>query len=316
MRIDTHVHFRDGVQNYKETIAHGLAVAKSAGVEYVFDMPNTSPPILRRADVEKRLALVPESEKERYYLYIGATANPQQLKEAATVVNENERVIGFKMFAGKSTGDMQIIEEEKQKLVYKTLADAGYDGVISVHCEKESMMKDFFDPKNPISHSLSRPKEAEIESVKDQIKFAKEANFKGTLNICHVSCAESVELKEQAKKELKVTCEVMPHHVIWGNEKMNEPCGALYKMNPPLRNPEDVKALQECIRGGKVDFIGTDHAPHSIGEKLYAGYPSGFPSLYLYKDFVENFLPSIGVSQKLIDEMTFSNIVKTFNLKL
>ena len=45
MRIDPHVHLRDGEQNYKETIIHGLQTAKKAGVTQVFDMPNTQKPI-------------------------------------------------------------------------------------------------------------------------------------------------------------------------------------------------------------------------------------------------------------------------------
>ncbi|MBT4870380.1 MAG: amidohydrolase family protein, partial [Candidatus Diapherotrites archaeon] len=294
MRIDTHVHFRDGDQSYKETIKHGLMIAKEQGVEYVFDMPNTLEPILRKEDVEKRLELVPESEKGRYFLYIGATINEDQLKEAVSLVNEKKEVIGIKMFAGKSTGDLQILSEEEQKKVYQILTDNNYTGVISIHCEKEAFMTDTFDPSDPITHATSRPKEAEIESVKDQIRFVKETNFKGTLNICHVSCAESVELVNEAKKEIKITCEVTPHHGMWDYSKLEENNGLLYKMNPPLRSKEDVQALQECIKLGKIDFIGTDHAPHTIGEKLYGPYPSGCPSLYTYKLFVCEFLPSIG----------------------
>jgi len=316
MRIDTHVHFRDEEQKYKETIKHGLAVAKEQGVEYVFDMPNTAKPVLRGEDVERRLTLVPECEKGRYFLYIGATTNEEQLKEAITLVKEKKEVIGIKMFAGKSTGDLQILSEEDQKKVYQILAGNNYARVISVHCEKEAFMTNTFDPKDPITHALSRPKEAEIESLKDQIRFVKETGFSGTLNICHVSCAESVELVQGAKKEMKITCEITPHHAMWSNEKLKEQNGLLYKMNPPLRSKEDVLALQECIKEGKIDFIGTDHAPHTIGEKLYGPYPSGCPSLYNYKKFVEEFLPSIGVSEKLIEKMTFKNINNIFNLGL
>ncbi len=316
MKIDTHVHFRDGEQNYKETIKHGLTVAKEQGVDYVFDMPNLAKPILGEEDVERRLALVPESEKGRYFLYVGATINEDQLKGAIKIVQEKKEVIGIKMFAGKSTGDLQILEEEEQKKVYQILSENNYTGVISIHCEKEAFMTDTFDPTNPITHATSRPKEAEIESLKDQIKFAKETNFAGTLNICHVSCAESVELIQDAKKDIKITCEVTPHHAMWSNEKLKEANGLLYKMNPPLRDKEDVLALQECIKQGKIDFIGTDHAPHTIGEKLYGPYPSGCPSLYTYKMFVEEFLPGIGVSEEQIKNMTFNNINKVFNLGL
>ncbi|MFA5125848.1 MAG: dihydroorotase family protein [archaeon] len=316
MRIDPHVHFRDEEQSYKETIAHGLKVAREQGVDIVFDMPNTARPVILEADVKRRLALVPKWEEHRYYTYIGATKDSEQLKKAVELVQSNEKVCGIKMFAGKSVGNLEILLEEDQRKVYAALSKANFKGVLPVHCEKEKFMANNFDPKNPISHAIARPKEAEIESVKDQIKFATEAGFKGNLHICHASCKETVDLVLEAKKKIKITCGVTPHHLMWSNEKMNGEHGLLYKMNPPLRNTEDVKALQECLKEGKIDWIETDHAPHAIGEKLFSGYPSGYPSLYLYKNFIEQFLPKLGISEKEIEKITFSNIVKTFNLNL
>jgi len=49
---------------------------------------------------------------------------------------------------------------------------------------------------------------------------------------------------------------------------------------------------------------------------LFPPYLSGFPSLCLYRKLVEDFLPKVGASKKLIDDMTFGNIVKTFSSKL
>lgn len=313
MRIDPHVHFRDGEQSYKETIVHGLSVAREQGVDVVFDMPNTSKPILTKEDVEKRLSLVPKSERERYFLYIGATSNEKQLKDAVDLVVNVKEVIGVKMFAGKSTGDLAIIDEEKQRKVYSVLSKKKYKGVLAVHCEKEKYMNDCFNPQKPYSHAISRPNIAEIESIKDQIRFAKESNFQGTLHICHVSCKESVDLIDKARKEIKITCGVTPHHLHWDDSKLKGDHGLLYKMNPPLRSKEDVKALQRYLKEGKIDWIETDHAPHAIGEKLHSGYPSGYPSLYLYKKCVENFLPSLGLSEKQIEDITFNNIIKAFN---
>jgi dihydroorotase len=167
--------------------------------------------------VKERLALVPSGEENRYYTYIGATKDPLQLKKAVELAQSNERVCGIKMFAGKSTGNLEIINEEDQKLVYKTLANAGYTGVIAVHCEKEACMKNLFDPENPITHGLSRPNEAEIESIKDQIRFALEAGYKGMLHVCHISCKESIQIVEQAKSggKIKITCGATPHHLLW-----------------------------------------------------------------------------------------------------
>ncbi len=60
MRIDPHVHLRDGEQSYKETIKHGINLAKSQGVDIVFDMPNLPNPILTKKEVEDRLQIVPK----------------------------------------------------------------------------------------------------------------------------------------------------------------------------------------------------------------------------------------------------------------
>ena len=331
-RIDPHVHFRDEEQSYKETIAHGLQLAKEQGVDYVFDMPNTATPLLRETDVLRRLTFVPEAEKQRYFMYLGATSDITQLREAVRLVKEHPRVIGIKMYAGRSTGDLAIIEEKDQQLVYRTLAEEQYKGVLAVHCEKESCMTDTFDYHHPISHAQARPKRAEIESLKDQLLFAREEGFQGVLHICHISTPEAVELVYQMKNALNgdnrddrensnqmsipfsITCGITPHHLLWDEEQMNLPQGLLYKMNPPLRKKEDVFALRELLKQGKIDWIETDHAPHQVGEKLHGCCPSGYPSLYLYKDFVEKFLPSLGLDEEQINRLTFDNIVQAFKL--
>lgn len=316
MRIDAHVHFRDGRQAHKETIAHGMELAKDQGIDAVFDMPNTDPPILRKADVENRLKLVPEEYRGGYFLYVGAAADEDQLKEAVDLVLNMREVIGIKMFAGKSTGNLAVISEDDQRKIYCVLSRLNYKGVLSAHCEKESLMRNIFDPQNPYTHALSRPKEAEIESIRDQIKFAKEAGFQGNLHICHVSCPESVELVDQARAEMKITCAITPHHLLWSNEKLKGDHGLLYKTNPPLRGQSDVDVLREMLKQGKIDWIETDHAPHTIGEKLHSGFPSGYPSLYLYRELVEKFLPEWGLNEEQVRKLTRGNIIKTFGNKL
>ena len=197
--IDPHVHCRDGKQRYKETIEHVFEIAERQGVEKIFDMPNTDPPILYESDIQERLKLIPKSQKENDFLYIGATADDKQLRGAVRCYNDYKEVVGIKLYAGKSIGDLAVISIKEQKKVYKILSDLEYKGVIAVHCEKESCLKpDLWNPLNPITHSFARPKEAEIESVKDQIKFSRETGFNGILHIVHVSCPESVELIDEA----------------------------------------------------------------------------------------------------------------------
>lgn len=316
-KIDPHVHFRDQKEAYKETISHGLDLAENQGVKIVFDMPNTKPSLLGERELKERLKLVPKKEKGRYFLYLGITPKEKQIEEAVFCYQKYKKVIGFKMYAGESVGGLGIVSIEDQERVYRVLSKLNYKGVIAVHCEKEEYFrKNLFNPKNPISHFYSRPKEAEIEAIKDQIKLVKKTNFKGHLHIVHISTAESAEIINKARKEILISCAVTPHHILWTKDKLKEKNGLLYKTNPPLREREDVEKLKEFLKEGKIDWIETDHAPHQIGEKLFPPYLSGFPSLYIYKEFVENFLPQLGLSQKEIKKLTFENIYKVFKNKL
>ena len=81
MYIDSHVHLRDFNQKNKETIKHGLEVARDSGVDAVFDMPNTDPPIMTKENVLDRLKLAKDAGvKEVYYgLYIGLTSDREQI---------------------------------------------------------------------------------------------------------------------------------------------------------------------------------------------------------------------------------------------
>ena len=315
--IDPHVHCRDGEQSYKETIKHVFEIAKNQGVEKIFDMPNTNPPILYERDVQERLKLVPEKRKNDYFLYIGATSNTKQLEDAVDVYNKYKQVVGIKLYAGKSVGDLAIINMEEQRRIYQTLSKLDYNGVLAVHCEKESHLKpELWNPSKPITHSYARPKQAEIESIKDQIQFAKETGFKGNLHIVHVSCPESIEIIDEARKEMRITCGVTPHHILWDNNMLKRQDGLIYKMNPPLRDEKDVIRLRQYLKQGKIDWIETDHAPHAIGEKLFPPYLSGYPSLYLYKYLVNNFLPGIGLDENMVKKITYENIYKIFKNKL
>jgi dihydroorotase len=99
-----------------------------------------------------------------------------------------------------------------------------------------------------------------------------------------------VELIRQAKKEgLNVTCETAPHYLILDDSFLLEE--GRFKMNPPLRSPEDREALIEGIKDGTIDMIATDHAPHSVEEKSkgldgsafgIVGIETAFPLLYTY----------------------------------
>ena len=316
-RIDPHVHFRDREESYKETIAHGLFLAENQGVGMVFDMPNTKPSLLGETELKERLKLVPKNKKKKYFVYMGLSSDKKQIKQAVYCWKKYKEVIGFKMYAGESVGNLGVISVQNQDKIYEALTSLGYEGVLAVHCEKKKYLKEsLFNPKDPESHFRARPKKSEIEAIKDQIKLAKKNRFKGHLHITHISSPESVELIEKAREDISISCGITPHHILWNKEKFKENNGILYKSNPPLREKKDVIKLRNYLKQGKIDWIETDYAPHAISEKLFSPYCSGFPSLCIYKNFIEEFLPKLGLSKKEIERLTFENIYKVFKHKL
>ena len=318
--IDVHVHFRDGVQSEKETIKHSFSVAKRCGILSCFDMPNTVPPLTNRKEIKERLEygelIAKEIDKRlTYRIYAGITNTIDQIQDVVQIYNELfPRVVGFKMFAGHSTGNMGILEKEMQRTVYKTLTECGYKGVIAVHCEKTQFMREeLFDIAKPETHSLARPIKAEVESIKDQIDLVKETGFEGHLHICHISTKDGVLLVKKAKEAgVDISSGATAHHALL-NEGAYKTEGLFVKMNPPLRDEENRKAIFDSLILGDIDWIESDHAPHTVKdkEKGASGVPGFAGTLLLIKA-----LQKAGISNERITALCGGNVNKVFGFNL
>lgn len=295
--IDAHVHLRDWGQREKETLAHGFAVAKMCGIEEFFDMPNTVPPLTSEKEILRRLDDAKAAGLDgSYHLYAGLTDDRQQIASMVSLTRKLKgQVIGLKLFAGHSTGNMGLVAEEQQRRVYEELVASQYEGVVAVHCEKETLLlPELEDPSDFSTHSLARPPKAEVQSVADQLAFSRDAHFKGTLHICHLSSPEALAHIEEAKRMgQKVTCAVTPHHVLLSSENAKDQ--TLYaKMNPPLRSEAERRELFSALLSGRIDWIETDHAPHTLQDKRNGacGIPGFSGLLLLVKVLVDNGCPA------------------------
>lgn len=323
MFIDPHVHCRDADQAYKETIPHALSVAERAGFTAIFDIPNLTIPVTRREQVIARLELAKNvNAPVMYGMYILLTKETDQIKTAVKLYNEYKRksdessfVVGFKLFCGKSVGDCTVSSAIDQVLVWKVLADSGYNGVTMVHCEEEDRFHGKFDPANPVSHATQRCPGAEVASVENQIEFALNAGYKGTLHVGHVSVPQSVNMVNYARRSLSITCGVTPHHLLFNIHQMEEKDGLLYKMNPPLRPLGMNARLLTYLKDGKIDWVETDHAPHSLEEKVNPPYLSGIPGLPFYPRFIQ-WLKGHDFPDKRIQEITFERANEVFKVNL
>ena len=326
MYIDSHVHCRDGNERDKETIEHALKVAEDSGLSAIFDMPNTNPPITTRKQVEERLREARKHiDKVFYGLFIGVTSEPEQIREAVETwrefspkPGEMDGVVGLKMFAGKSVGDLSVVDENKQRLVYRELRKLDYSGVLVVHCEKESLMKpELWNPANPRTHSEARPECSEVQSVADQITFAVIGDYEGHLHIAHVSTSESVDIINEYKNNgMRISCGVTPHHLL-----LSQSDDILLKVNPPLRSEETRKELFEYFLRGEIDTLESDHAPHTYAQKTgkvldkdgKPMYMSGIPNLATWPD-VLSLLRARGATEELIENVFYKNPSRIFGV--
>lgn len=311
--IDPHVHFRDFDEKRKETILHGMKTGLEAGFNIFLDMPNTKPPLTSRESVMRRLkegdraveALTSEYGDAglHYCVYLGLTADEEQIAEMTALHGELfPRVCGLKLFASQSTGNMGIVKKDEQRRIYTLLSSLGYRGVLAVHSEKESL----FHPEESL-HSASRPAEAEVESVSDQIENALASGFRGNLHIAHISTKGALEKVREAKKDgMRITCGATPHHSLL--TLRNE--GIYTKMNPPLRDRKDRDAVLEGLFDGIVDWAESDHAPHTEADKQSGA--SGIPGFEGMLRLIR-FLRSEGMNEKRLNELFADNAVKVFS---
>ncbi|OUP23901.1 dihydroorotase [Gemmiger sp. An194] len=234
--IDLHCHWRTPGFEYKEDIATGSAAAAAGGYTFVNLMPNTKPVCSSAAQAH---AVMDEAER------LGICGANQ-------TISITENFDGHTLDHLKSLPeDLRFITEDgkgvqNNQVMAKAFAIcARRDLVLMSHAEDMEISKwDYRLAEN-------------IETVRNLHL----SEYYGTrLHMCHVSTKEAVAAIGDAKRRgVPVTCEVTPHHLWFADTD--------YRVNPPIRQAEDVEALVEAIRTGVVDAIATDHAPHSAEDK-------------------------------------------------
>ncbi|MCH7568809.1 MAG: hypothetical protein IIA87_05295, partial [Nanoarchaeota archaeon] len=170
-------------------------------------------------------------------------------------------------------------------------------------------------PEAPISHCFARPEIAETESIRDQMGFAFMTGFRGKLHFVHVSTSLGVDYINLAKQRgLDVSCGVCPHHFYFNWNDMWGDDGIELKMNPPLREPGEPEKLLEALRDGRIDFVETDHAPHTWNDK-YKLCASGVPALAWWPVF-EEFLKLRDFTERRIEEVMFKKPIERFGVDI
>ncbi|GIN19006.1 dihydroorotase [Siminovitchia fordii] len=309
--VDLHIHLREPGGELKETIATGTMAAAKGGFTTVASMPNTNP--------------VPDNEEQMGWLVsrIKETAHVNVLPYAAITHGlQGEELIDFK--ALKEAGAFAFTDDgvgvQTAAKMYEAMQKAAkLDMAIVAHCEDNSLIYGGALHEGEFSRKTGVPG---IPSICESVHIARDVLLAEAANchyhVCHISTKESVRTVRDAKRAgIKVTAEVSPHHLLLCDDDITDANDTNFKMNPPLRGKEDREALIEGLLDGTIDFIATDHAPHTAEDKAkkvteapfgIVGLETAFPLLYTY--FVEKGHCTL---KQLVDWLTAAPS-NTFNL--
>lgn len=271
---DVHVHFREPGFGYKETIRQGSLAGARGGYTVVGTMPNLKPAPCDMDSLRVQQEIIDRDAVIQVIPYGTITKDQSGTGTLSDMEGMANHVLAFSD-DGKGVQDDGLMREAMN--VAKSL-----NKLIVAHCEDESLLRE------------GKVRESEWRQIERDLKLADETGC--GYHVCHISCKKSVEVIRDAKKSgVNVTCETAPHYLVLDTEDVrkgiaeNSEAGGRFKMNPPIKDPEDRKAMIEGALDGTVDMIATDHAPHSAEEKTkgfekslngITGLECAFPVLY------------------------------------
>lgn len=276
--VDCHVHFREPGLVRKEGYATGSLGALHGGVTTVCEIQN-NPPLMSTAELlrEKCATLTGVSRVD--FAPYGSLVE-ESLPHLAAM---RELVPAVKCFLGCSTGAGGVDDEQTLRRWFAAAAHAGIPVV--AHCEDNHVMErsaSALIPEQADRHDLHRPVEAEVQSIRDALRVARDVGAR--LHVFHISTAEGGRLVAAAAAAGQaVQGSTAPHYLLLTAEEAHAQTQNRWKVNPSIKYAEDRAGLQQLLASGSLCAVGTDHAPHPLEEKArpYAKAPSGFPSVDL-----------------------------------
>ena len=275
--VDLHTHLREPGREDAETVESGTLAAARGGFTAVLAMANTTP-ITDTAEAAAHIAALGARSGYAEVVPVGAVSKGLDGVELAELGLMARCSAGVRVFSddGHCVSDARLM---RRALEYVR----AFDGVVAQHAQDPQLAgSGACCHEGEISGKLGLsgwPPAAEAGIVARDVQIAELTRSR--LHICHVSCAETVDVIRWAKqRSINVTAEVAPHHLALTTSEVlgYDPT---YKVNPPLRPHEHVEALREGLADGTIDAVATDHAPHARHDKEHAFAEAAFGMLGL-----------------------------------
>ncbi len=274
--IDDQVHFREPGATHKGDMQSESRAAVAGGITSFMDMPNTNPQTTTRAALEDKYLIAEDRSSANYAFYLGATND--NVEEIAAL--DPKQACGVKVFMGASTGNMLVNNEKALEAIFKEAPI-----LVATHCEDtptiqhlEAVYREKYGEDVPVScHPEIRSAEACYLSSSMAVGLAK--RYGTRLHVLHLTTAREMELFEPGPLDNKmITAEACVHHLYF-DDRDYENKGSFIKCNPAVKSKADRDAIRKALVEDRIDVVATDHAPHTLEEKLdsYFKAPAGLP---------------------------------------
>jgi dihydroorotase len=258
--VDLHAHLREPGFEGKEDVASGLRAAAAGGFVDVCCMPNTRPVndsrVVTQMLVEKARAL----GGVRLHP-IGAITMGQRGEQLTEMADLREAGAVAVSDDGRCVTSSHVM---RKALEYA----ATFDLPVIQHAEDHALTEGAQMHEGAVSTRLGLrgwPRIAEDVIVARDVLLAE--YVRARYHVAHVSTLGTARILREAKSRgVRVTAEVTPHHLLLTHDALigyDTAC----KVNPPLREAEDVDAVRRALVDGTIDCIATDHAPHGVLDK-------------------------------------------------
>ena len=306
--IDPHIHFRDPGLTKKEDFHTGSLAAANGGFTTVIDMPNTLP----KTNTYKALKEKYEIAQKKSVINFELQAGHNDLEEMKKMMEL--KPVSFKVF-------MDLESDESLEKIFHDLSTlmktTDYNGLVATHCEKKSIVESETErlkeksENKPIDYTYARPSSSEDESVRQAIELARANDLR--LHICHLSSIKSLNMAKSASKNMSVSWEFTPHHLLLDNSSYNI-YGTFIKTNPPLREEQDSVRISNLDENS---IIGTDHAPHTLDDKTKGVWESspGIPNLETVVPLLLTEVNRGNLDLKLIPKIFSQNAAEVYGLE-
>lgn len=282
--IDDHVHFREPGLTQKADIESESRAAAAGGVTSYMDMPNCVPMTVTEEALNDKFRRAAEVSRVNYSFYFGATNDNYAL--LSRLSSFTHRPCGVKLFMGASTGNMLVDRRESLERIF-----GGTDMLIATHCEDTHRINqntELFRSRYPAGreeeapaalHAQIRDVEACYRSSSLAVELAEK--YGARLHVLHVTTARELALfSDKPLDEKKITAEACLAHLLFTSDDYAV-LGNRIKCNPSVKSPADRAALRQALTDGRIDVVGTDHAPHLLAEKEKSVFQavSGMPMI-------------------------------------